>query len=69
MSDTFEKLKAQKDMILARQAETQQDIICIGMDAFRCCVGLEPRQFTRDEIIRWIRISSPESRGDNETER
>ncbi len=56
MADTFEKLKAQKDALLAKAAKADQDIIGMGMDALRCCIGQEPKHFTRDEIIRWIRV-------------
>ena len=28
--------------------------VCMGMDAFRLCIGLKPRNFTRDDVVRWL---------------
>lgn len=40
----------------------QELVVCIAMDAFRLCMGIEPRNFTRDQIIRWM-CSVGKSRG------
>lgn len=29
--------------------------VCIAFDAFRICLGQEPKNFTLEEIIRWMR--------------
>src|SRR5690606_31314734 len=33
----------------------------MGMDAMRLCFGIKPRNFTADEVIRWIRALTPEA--------
>lgn len=35
-------------------------VVCIAMDAFRLCIGMKPRNFTREEVIRWISALSSE---------
>lgn len=30
--------------------------VCIGMDAMRLCLGKPPRNFTADDVIRWLRL-------------
>ena len=35
-----------------------QFAVCMGMDAMRLCLGISPRNFTRDEVIRWLRLMS-----------
>ena len=30
--------------------------ILMGYDAMRLCMGIEPKYYTRDEVIRWIGV-------------
>jgi hypothetical protein len=32
--------------------------VCIGMDAMRACMGKPTRNFSVDEIVRWLRLLS-----------
>jgi hypothetical protein len=32
--------------------------VCMGMDAMRLCLGGKPRNFTLNEVIRWMRVMS-----------
>lgn len=34
----------------------QEQMVCLAMDAFRLCLGMKTRNFTRAEVIRWIRL-------------
>lgn len=33
----------------------RERLICMAMDAFRLCIGIKPRNFTPNEIARFIR--------------
>jgi len=39
----------------------QEWLVCIATDAFRLCIGMKPRNFTREEVIRWIKALSREN--------
>lgn len=39
-----------------RDAETTA--VLMGMDALRICIGIAPINFTRAEVLRWIRLMS-----------
>lgn len=28
--------------------------VCIGMDAFRICIGISPKKYSMEEIIAWM---------------
>lgn len=32
--------------------------VCMATDAFRLCLGINPRNFTVDDVIRWLRLMS-----------
>lgn len=32
----------------------RERLICMAMDAFRLCIGVPPRNFTPDEIARFV---------------
>lgn len=36
--------------------DPRQFSVCMGMDAFRLCIGLPTRNFTAAEVIRWLRL-------------
>lgn len=40
----------------------QEWVVCMAMDAFRVCIGMRPRNFTRAEIVRWINAQSLEGK-------
>jgi hypothetical protein len=42
--------------------KNQEFVICLAMDAFRLCLGMRPRNFTKADIIKWLR-AMPESEG------
>lgn len=59
MSDSFDKLKKQKEKIVAKQSATAiEQAVTIGFDAFRLCVGIKPKKYNRNQVIRWIRLIS-----------
>jgi hypothetical protein len=33
----------------------QERMVCIAMDAFRLCIGMKPRNFAREDVIRHLR--------------
>lgn len=33
-------------------------VFCMAFDAFRVCMGDEPRNFTREEIAKWMSLTS-----------
>lgn len=35
--------------------------VCMGMDAFRLCLGMKPRNFTRKQVIDWLTALSSTS--------
>ena len=34
--------------------KAEQMPVCMGIDAMRLCMGIPPRNFSRDEVVRWI---------------
>lgn len=38
--------------------EAMQTAICIGFDAMRIALGNKPRNYSVDEVIRWLRLMS-----------
>jgi len=30
--------------------------VCMATDAFRICMGIDPKNFSADEVIRWIKL-------------
>lgn len=57
MSESFDKLKEQKEKILNRQkTKALEESVAIGFDAVRVCVGINPKQYTVDQIILWMRM-------------
>ncbi len=38
--------------------------VCVGMDAFRICIGLGPKNFTIAEIVRWLMIATEKMAND-----
>lgn len=32
----------------------QEFAVCMGMDAMRLCLGQKPRNFSVEEVIRWL---------------
>lgn len=30
--------------------------VCMAWDAFRLCIGMKPKNFTADEVVRWISL-------------
>lgn len=55
MSESYDKLKKQKDRIVARQqSKDAQELIARGFDAFRICVGIKPKQYSSRQVIDWI---------------
>lgn len=57
----------------APASEAMQTAVCIGMDAMRIALGGKPRNYSVEDVIRWLRlISSPQtnyltSKSDSET--
>lgn len=43
-------------MMRAQTADPLQFAVLIGTDAMRLCMGKAPRNFTRQEVIRWLQI-------------
>lgn len=44
-------------MTSARDSNNPHEFsVCMGMDAMRLCLGMKPRNFTVDEVIRWLRL-------------
>lgn len=37
-------------------SDPKQVAICMAFDAFRICMGAEPRNFTRRQVAEWFRI-------------
>ena len=33
--------------------------VCMAFDAMRLCLGKQPRNFSRDEVIRWLVTDTP----------
>lgn len=36
-------------------SDGQRVAICMAFDAFRICLGGEPKNFTRRQVLNWIR--------------
>ncbi len=30
-------------------------VVCMAFDAFRLCLGKRPKNFTRTDVVRWLR--------------
>lgn len=37
-------------------SDPRQFSVCMATDAFRLCIGVKPRNFTAEEVIRWINL-------------
>jgi hypothetical protein len=37
---------------------SEETAVLMGMDALRICIGMAPVNFTRAEVLRWIRAMS-----------
>ncbi|MCR4319793.1 MAG: hypothetical protein NUV74_05580 [Candidatus Brocadiaceae bacterium] len=57
MTESFDKLKKQKEKIVAKQSYTAiEQAVTIGFDAFRLCLGIKPKEYDSNQIIRWIKL-------------
>lgn len=65
------KIAAARKRLIEKETDTDArgpvaTAICMGMDALRICVKVTPKNYSYDEVMRWMRLMKPTPRRDGE---
>lgn len=60
------KIAAARKRQIERTKETDtrgpvETAICMGMDALRICVKVTPKNYSYDEVMRWMKLMKPKT--------